>query len=90
MKTKIYTLLSALMLIHLGVYAQTGHLPEIKDQKVIPVLPQRSIKEGKVVRYDLYVKDTVVNYGGKPKRANALVGAKPMLIGMPVPLVTVL
>lgn len=78
MKTKIYTLLSTLMLIHLGVYAQTGHLPEIKDQKVIPVLPQRSIKEGKVVRYDLYVKDTIVNYGGKPKRAIAVNGQIPM------------
>lgn len=78
MKIKIYTLLSAFMLMHLGIHAQTGHLPEIKDQKVIPVLPQRSIKEGKVVRYDLYVKDTIVNYGGKPKRAIAVNGQIPM------------
>lgn len=78
MKTKIYTLLSALMLIHLGVYAQTGHLPEVKDQKVIPVLPKKNIKGGKLVRYDLYVKDTVVNYGGKPKRAIAVNGQIPM------------
>ncbi len=78
MKTKIYTLLSAFMLIHLGVYAQTGHLPEVKDQKVIPVLPKKNIKGGKLVRYDLYVKDTVVNYGGKPKRAIAVNGQIPM------------
>lgn len=78
MKTKIYTLLSALMLIHLGVYAQTGHLPEVKDQKVIPVLPKKNIKGGKLVRYDLYVKDTVVNYGRKPKRAIAVNGQIPM------------
>lgn len=78
MKTKIYTLLSALMLIHLGVYAQTGHLPEIKDEKVIPVLPKKNIKGGKVVRYDLYVKDTVVTFGGKPRRAIAVNGQIPM------------
>ncbi|WP_413512844.1 multicopper oxidase family protein [Myroides odoratus] len=66
------------MLIHIGVYAQTGHLPEVQDQKVIPVLPKKNIKGGKVVRYDLYVKDTVVNYGGKPKRAIAVNGQIPM------------
>lgn len=32
----------------------------------------------KVVRYDLYIKDTVVNYGGKEKRAIAVNGQIPM------------
>lgn len=78
MKIKIYTLLSAFMLMHLGIHAQTGHLPEDKDQKVIPVLPKKDIKGGKVVKYDLYVKDTLVNYAGKEKRAIAVNGQIPM------------
>ena len=78
MKIKIYTLLSALMLMHLGMHAQSGHLPENKDQKVIPVLPKKDIKGGKVVKYDLYVKDTLVNYAGKEKRAIAVNGQIPM------------
>jgi FtsP/CotA-like multicopper oxidase with cupredoxin domain len=32
----------------------------------------------KVVRYDLYVKDTIVNFTGKPKRAIAVNGQIPM------------
>jgi FtsP/CotA-like multicopper oxidase with cupredoxin domain len=32
----------------------------------------------KVVRYDLYVKDTVVNFNGKQKRAIAVNGQIPM------------
>ena len=47
MKIKIYTLLSAFMLMHLGMHAQPGHLPENKDQKVIPVLPKKILREGK-------------------------------------------
>lgn len=78
MKIKIYTLLSAFMLMHLGIHAQTGHLPEDKDQKAIPVLPKKDIKGGKVVKYDLYVKDTLVNYAGKEKRAIAVNGQIPM------------
>ncbi|WP_245977411.1 multicopper oxidase domain-containing protein [Albibacterium indicum] len=139
MKSKIYTFLSALMLIHLGLYAQTGHLPEVSnqksgdhshkvevskdqqsytctmhpevisnkpgncpkcgmklvlkdnnemhgahgkmdmnDQKVIPVLPPKNTRGGKIVKYDLYVNDTIVNYGGKPKRAIAVNGQIPM------------
>ena len=78
MKIKIYTLLSAFMLMHLGMHAQPGHLPENKDQKVIPVLPKKDIKGGKVVKYDLYVKDTLGNYAGKEKRAIAVNGQIPM------------
>ena len=32
----------------------------------------------KVVRYDLYVRDTIVNFTGKPKRAIAVNGQIPM------------
>jgi DNA-directed RNA polymerase subunit RPC12/RpoP len=32
----------------------------------------------RTVRYDLYIADTVVNYGGKPKRAIAVNGSIPM------------
>ena len=142
MKTKKNIILSALMLMHLGMYAQTGHLPDVsnqknsdhshnkveesknqqsytcpmhpevksdkpgncpkcgmklvpkengemhnthgkmdmnvKDQKVIPVLPKKNIKGGRVVKYDLFVKGTIVNYGGKPKRAIAVNGQIPM------------
>ncbi|WP_286407360.1 multicopper oxidase domain-containing protein [Myroides odoratimimus] len=51
---------------------------DVKNQKVIPILPKKNIKGGKVVKYDLYVKDTIVNYGGKPKRAIAVNGQIPM------------
>ena len=37
-----------------------------------------SIKAQKVVRYDLYVRDTIVNYAGKEKRAIAVNGQIPM------------
>ena len=36
------------------------------------------IISGKVVRYDLYVRDTIVNFTGKPKRAIAVNGQIPM------------
>ena len=32
----------------------------------------------KIVRYDLYVRDTIVNYSGKEKRAIAVNGQIPM------------
>ena len=35
-------------------------------------------KESRTIRYDLYVADTTVNYGGKPKRAIAVNGQVPM------------
>lgn len=37
-----------------------------------------SAKAQKIVRYDLYVKDTIVNFAGKPKRAIAVNGQIPM------------
>lgn len=37
-----------------------------------------SVSAQKVVRYDLYVRDTIVNFGDKPKRAIAVNGQIPM------------
>jgi hypothetical protein len=37
-----------------------------------------NLTPGKTVRYDLYVKDTIVNYTGKNKRAIAVNGCIPM------------
>ena len=37
-----------------------------------------SAKAQKVVRYDLYVRDTIVNFSGKEKRAIAVNGQIPM------------
>jgi hypothetical protein len=37
-----------------------------------------SITAQKIVRYDLYVRDTIVNYSGKEKRAIAVNGQIPM------------
>ena len=48
------------------------------EKKEIPVLPYKTITGGKVVKYDLFVKDTIVNYGGKPRRGIAVNGQIPM------------
>ena len=44
----------------------------------VPMLPEKIIGGGKVVKYHLYVKDTIVTYGGKSKRAIAVNGQIPM------------
>jgi len=44
----------------------------------IPLLAINSIFAQKVVRYDLYVRDTLVNFTGKTKRAIAVNGQIPM------------
>jgi FtsP/CotA-like multicopper oxidase with cupredoxin domain len=40
--------------------------------QLVPVIP------GKIIRYDLYIKDSIVNFTGKPKRAIAVNGQIPM------------
>ncbi|MFM2368224.1 MAG: Cell division protein FtsP, partial [Bacteroidota bacterium] len=45
---------------------------------IIVFLLALNAKAQKVVRYDLYVKDTIVNFTGKPKRAIAVNGQIPM------------
>lgn len=51
-------------------------------KKLLPIaliiLTTTSLFAQKVVRYDLYVKDTLVNYAGKEKRAIAVNGQIPM------------
>ncbi|MBC7510864.1 MAG: multicopper oxidase domain-containing protein [Ferruginibacter sp.] len=47
-------------------------------QTVFLLLFSQSLFAQKVVRYELYVKDTLVNYGGKEKRAIAVNGQIPM------------
>jgi hypothetical protein len=51
-------------------------------KKILPVvlllLTTFSLFGQKVVRYDLYVKDTIVNFTGKEKRAIAVNGQIPM------------
>ena len=51
-------------------------------KKLLPIalilLATTSLFAQKVVRYDLYVKDTLVNYAGKEKRAIAVNGQIPM------------
>lgn len=42
------------------------------------ILCMQTLYAQKVVRYDLYVKDTIVNYAGKSKRAIAVNGQIPM------------
>jgi FtsP/CotA-like multicopper oxidase with cupredoxin domain len=37
-----------------------------------------SVRAQKIVRYDLYIRDTIVNFTGKPKRAIAVNGQIPM------------
>jgi len=45
---------------------------------VIMILSLQTLFAQKIVRYDLYVRDTIVNYSGKEKRAIAVNGQIPM------------
>ncbi|WP_240768579.1 hypothetical protein [Olivibacter sp. XZL3] len=47
-------------------------------QTVLILLCTQTLFAQKVVRYELYVKDTLVNYAGKQKRAIAVNGQIPM------------
>lgn len=57
-------------------------IQNIFQKMVLPIalvlLSTTSLFAQKVVRYDLYVKDTLVNYAGKEKRAIAVNGQIPM------------
>jgi FtsP/CotA-like multicopper oxidase with cupredoxin domain len=57
-------------------------MPMSKPAESMPVVPgDKTVKfispPPHTVRYDLYVKDTIVNYSGKPKRAIAVNGGLP-------------
>ena len=47
-------------------------------QIVILLIASQTLFAQKIVRYDLYVRDTIVNYSGKEKRAIAVNGQIPM------------
>src|SRR5690606_28866678 len=54
------------------------NVPKKMGQAVLLLLCSQSLFAQQVVRYDLYVSDTVVNYAGKEKRAIAVNGQIPM------------
>ena len=55
-------------------------MPATKEPKKDLQLPKNKVAkiDPKVVHYDLYVRDTIVNFGNKPKRAIAVNGLIPM------------
>lgn len=57
-------------------------MPKSAATPVKPVEQKKPVaalnKAGKTIRYDLYIKDTTVNYTGKPKHAIAANGSIPM------------
>ena len=58
------------------------NIQNILSKKLLPililVLATQTLFSQKIVRYDLYVRDTIVNYSGKEKRAIAVNGQIPM------------
>lgn len=66
------------------LFAQHEHhqmpMPATKEPKKNAQLPKSKVVTGvpKVVHYDLYVRDTMVNFGNKTKRAIAVNGQIPM------------
>lgn len=53
------------------------NIQNAQNKKVLP-FPEKKLAAGKTVTYHLYVKDTLVNYTGKVKRAIAVNGQIPM------------
>ncbi|WP_404984439.1 multicopper oxidase domain-containing protein [Chryseobacterium sp. M5] len=53
------------------------NIQNAQNKKVLP-FPEKKLTDGKTVTYHLYVKDTLVNYTGKVKRAIAVNGQIPM------------
>ncbi|MFC4510236.1 multicopper oxidase domain-containing protein [Flavobacterium buctense] len=58
------------------------NIQNILSKKVLPIvivlLASQTLFSQNIVRYDLYVRDTIVNYSGKEKRAIAVNGQIPM------------
>ena len=75
------------LVVAIPVFAQHEHhttpmpqkqsLPQ-KENIVEKPINQRITSKPKVVRYDLYIRDTTVTFGNKPKRAIAVNGQIPM------------
>jgi CopA family copper-resistance protein len=80
----INLILLIFLLISGNIFAQHEHhqmpMPVVKEASKEVNVSDNQIVKGipKVVRYDLYVRDTVVNMGNKPKRAIAVNGQIPM------------
>ena len=55
-----------------------GDAPAEGAHKMIMPMPVKNLKGGRKVTYHLYVKDTLVNFAGKQKRAIAVNGQIPM------------
>ena len=82
MKKLIFIIIS--LIFGNTIFAQHEHhqmqMPTTKEPKKDVQLPKNKVVTGspKVVHYDLYVRDTMVNFGNKPKRAIAVNGQIPM------------
>jgi len=72
--SSLYFLLSAQNMKEMPARPSGGDMPKKENNKWI-----QSVSDSlpKVVRYDLYVEDTTVNYTGKPKHAIAINGSIP-------------
>lgn len=62
---------------HSAHNAQNEQMKRPENKKVLP-FPEKKLTDGKTVTYHLYVKDTLVNFTGKVKRAIAVNGQIPM------------
>lgn len=62
---------------HSAHNAQNEQMKMSENKKVLP-FPEKKLTGGKTVTYHLYVKDTLVNFTGKVKRAIAVNGQIPM------------
>lgn len=62
---------------HSAHNTQNEQMKMSENKKVLP-FPEKKLKGGKTVTYHLYVKDTLVNFTGKVKRAIAVNGQIPM------------
>ena len=67
-----------LTIIAFGIKAQHLTPPSLRTSKSVATVPKPPIYQGKTVIYHLFVKDTVVNFTGKYKRAIAVNGQIPM------------
>jgi FtsP/CotA-like multicopper oxidase with cupredoxin domain len=62
---------------YLFINAQTAIWTDSTTSGADPIQSKVNVLPGKTVRYDLYVKDTMVNFTGKKKRAIAINGSIP-------------
>jgi len=66
------------------IHEMESHTVSKPDTNVMAAFPEAVVKENndvkppQVVRYDLYIRDTIVNFTGKSKRAIAVNGQIPM------------